>query len=403
MKESFQDDHQSYEIFTYEDCRYALSQYQKESGHNPFFVSGWDVGSDVLLPNLIVNQMIPSIEQNINKYYLVDDDNSCNEVSKYFRDRLEVYVPSRQIMIGGSATSLLCLVLLSLASNPDNQALVLEPSYFSVHDTFNLIRCSFQTICVSISHLTYDYDKIERILQERQIKIIVVTDPIFGSGISIEPDGYQRLVTMANHYHCTLVVDMARMGLLWNAKSEPILGERFSLICKAEQYAVVYSPCKKVFANGVKFGVLLSSEEIMRRLQIYSDSVLGSISVAQATFLELLLSDNSRSYITQQIKTNVSLVKRHYDILDARLYHSALSLIRPQMGHYALASYPAKGISEWDIFLRLLFKAGAYTLPMGLYGFHSDSFYFFRVNLLTELEDLISGMEGIIATLKNTE
>lgn len=366
-------------------------------------MSGWDVDSDVLLPHLIVEQTIPSIRQNINKYYLVENGNERNIISKYFRDQFRIFVSPEQVMVSGSATSLLCLVLLSLISGTNNPALVLEPSYFSVHDTLNLLQCNFQTICVSDTQFSYDYRQIEHIVQERSIRVIVVTDPIFGSGIPINSDGYQQLIALANQYHCTLVVDMARMGLLWDSTNEPILGERFSLICKAEQYAVVYSPCKKVFANGAKTGVLLSSKKVMERLQIYGDSVLGAVSASQASFLAALLSDQSRSYISKQMATNISLAKSRYDILHTLLQRSNCRLIRPQMGHYALAYCPTKKNSEWEIFLKLLYEAGVYTLPMGLYGFHSRSSYVFRVNLLSELEGLVHGMECIITILKDSE
>lgn len=252
MNNLLQNNHQPDGSFTYEDCYFALSQYKEKIGHTPFFISGWDVDSSVLLPHLIVKQTMPLIEQNINKYYLVDDDIGQKTVSEYFWNQLEIYVPPKQIMIGSSATSLLCLALLSLVSDTENQALVLEPSYYSVHDTFNLIRCNFQTICAFIPQFTYDYDRIEHIVQDEKIGVIVVTDPFFGSGIPLSSEGYKRLIAIANRYHCTLVIDMARMGLLWNAKDEPILGERFSLIRRAEQYVVVYSPCKKVFANGIR-------------------------------------------------------------------------------------------------------------------------------------------------------
>lgn len=404
MNKLFQNNRHPNKPFTYEDCHFALSQYQKETGHTPFFISGWDVDSNVLLPRLIAKQTIPSIEQNINKYYLVEDGNGCNIVSKYFRDHLNIFLPPDQIMIGNSATSLLCLALLSIVSvDTENQALVLEPSYYSVHDTFDLTRCSFQTIHASIPNFTYDYDRIEHIVQEKRIKMIVATDPFFGSGIPIDSNGYQRLVDIVNRYHCIFVVDMARMGLFWNIKDEPILGERFSMICKAEEYVVVYSPCKKVFANGIKTGILISSPNVMKRLQIYSDSVLGSVSASQIAFLNTLLSDESYHYISHQIATNILLAKKHYDILYALLYHSDCSLIQPQMGHYALVTCPTRGNTEWDIFLKLLYEAKVYTLPMGLYGFPSSSFYNFRVNLLAEIGGVVNGIECIMSTLKNSE
>ena len=402
-EKNFYNGHLANNPITYDECRRALSDYQAKTRRIPFFISDWDVDDNVLLPDLLLEHTLPRIKQNINKYYLIEDGVGCADTSQYLKKQIGISIPPKQILVGGSATSLLCLLLLSLLVDMEDQALILEPAYFSVHDMFDLFHRQPLTVSVSIPEFTYDYTKIENIIHNEKVKLLIVTDPIFGSGISIGQQGFCQLVELANKYHCVLVVDMARIGMHWDTKKEILLGQQLYWIQKAEQYAVVYAPCKNVFANGIKTGVLISSDSIAVRIGNYSDSFLGSISASQAEFLTTLLSEDSWSYISQQMASNISLAKAHFDILDALLHYSGCKVIKPDMGHYALSICPSTGCTERDIFFKLLREANVYTLPMGLYRLQSRDSYIFRVNLLAEMEALISGMECILATLKSNE
>ena len=394
--------HLSDEPFSYEDCHYHLQKYREEKGHDPILISSWDVDEKVKLPNLILEETLPHLPSNINKYYLVEEDHGRTIIAQYLQNRFKIEISPSQILIGGSATSLICLVLLVLADEKKH-ILVLEPSYYSVHDTLDLLRCQYHSVCVSIPEFTYDYKEIETIIRNEKISVLVVTDPVFGSGIPLHQECYRHLTDLANQYHCTLVVDLARMGLAWGAEDEPILGEQFTWIQRAKQYAAIYSPCKKVFANGMKTGILLSSLGLVKKLQCYGDSVLGSISASQSLFLNTLLLEDSHDYIWRQIRENISLAKSRFEIIRTLFQQHECTLFRPQMGHYALVTFPVTRSTEWRTFLKLLHKAGVYTLPMGLYGLSNRSLYSFRVNLFTDIEQLIEATDRIVAILENSE
>ena len=382
-------------ILTYEDCQLAYNHYLKVTGKAPISVSGWDVDKNVHLPYSILNKTLSSIEKDINTYYLVEEDIGNTIISDYVFSHVGISIHPKNILIGGSATALLSLVLLALTAQ-GAQPLVLEPSYYTVHDILTLINQRYLSIPISFPDLTYDYDAIERAIKEENIRIIVLTDPIWGSGIAIGQNNYLKIVSIANKYQCTLIADLARMGLQWDGPDEPLLGEYLDCICKSERYAVVYSPCKKLFANGVKTGVLISSENVMQQIHGYSDSFLGSISAAQASFLTCLFSKESSAYASSQIIKNSRLAKEHYDILNTLLYSTEWILLCPQMGHYALTALPSNGVSERDMFSQILNSAGVFTMPMGLYGIRCDSHYWFRVNLLMNLDSLIDAMEHIL-------
>ena len=390
------------ETFTYEDCHFILQKYREEKGHDPIFISSWDADEKVRLPYFILEKTLPYLSPDINKYYLIGEDQGQTSVAHYLNNRIGIELSPSQIIIGGSATSLICFTLLVL-TNRRKHILVLEPSYYSVHDTLDLLHCQYHSVCVSIPGFTYDYKEIEAIIQHEKINVIVVTDPIFGSGIPLSQECYHRLTDLANQYHCTLVVDLARMGLSWDAKDEPILGEQFAWIQRAKEYVAVYSPCKKVFANGMKTGILLSSEGLVNKMQCYGDSVLGSISASQSLFLSTLLLDDSRDYISRQICENISLAKSRFEIINTLFHQQKCTIYKPQMGHYALVTLPIAGSTEWQTFLKLLHQADVYTLPMGLYGYNSNLLYSFRVNLFTDIKKLIEAADRIVTTLENSE
>lgn len=389
------------EKIKYEDCKNLLRRYLEETEKEPFFISSWDVGKDVCLPKKILRDIIPALCKRINEYCLVEENDLQKKVSNYLIDRLGVNIFPKQVIIGSNATSLLCFVMLLLSSNKGN-TLILEPSYFPVHDVLSMLHTTYYSVNISMPEFSYDFGKIEEIFKNSKINTIVITDPIFGSGIPIKKAQYMRLIKLANKYHCTLLVDMARMGLQWSKTDEPILGEMLELITIAESYAVIYSPCKKVFANGIKTGILIMSNNLLDIAYCFADSILGSATASQATFLETLLLPESRDYVASQINKNTMLAKNRYGILYT-IVHNQLHLIEPQMGHYALVTFPKTHYTELELFGKLLFEANVYTLPMDLYGYDDADNYTFRINLLLDLEELINGIESIIAILKNSE
>ncbi len=395
----FNKNHLNQDKLTYEYCHGAYLNYLK-SGKLPFVISGWDVNNKIVTPVNILNSILTDIKINVNKYYLIEDDIGKSEIVQYL-SKHSIHVKTTQVLVANSATSLLCYAIFSVTSDK-NGVLVLNPTYYSTNDSLLLMKRNFISIGISLSKMSYDCNKIEHILQSSSINTIVLTDPIFGSGIPISADNYNSIIYLANKYHCTLIVDLARYGLIWNEKKEPIIGERLTYLKKAEKYVVIYSPCKKIFANGIKTGILISSENIAETLAYYSDSVLGSVSAAQIEFLKILLSENSEHYIYNQMENNVNQIKSQYEIIKSIILNSSLDILKPKMGHYALASFPLGGKTYQNVFDILLNKAHAYTLPMELYGISDDTSYLFRINLLSELDELVPVLWDILAILERS-
>lgn len=399
MNNFFNKNHLNKDKLTYEYCHDAYLHYLR-SGELPFVISGWDVSNTIVTPVNILNSIFTDIKTNVNKYYLIEDDIGKSDVVRYL-SRHGIYVKTNQVLVANSATSLLCYAIFSITSDKDG-VLVLNPTYYSTNDSLLLMKRNFVSIGVSLSQMSYDCNKIENILQSSNINTIILTDPIFGSGIPISADDYKNIIYLANKYHCTLIVDLARYGLLWNEKKEPIIGERLNTLKKAEKYVVIYSPCKKIFANGIKTGILISSENIAETLACYSDSVLGSVSAAQIEFLKILLSENSERYIYNQMENNINQIKSQYEMIKSIILNSSLDVLKPKMGHYALASFHLSGKTYLNIFDILLNKAHIYTLPMELYGMSDDTSYLFRINLLSELDELVQALWNILAILEKS-
>lgn len=395
-----QENHLNDDNITYEHCHEAYLNYLQTRGVSPFFISGWDVSNRISTPDSLLHEIIPTIEENINQYYLIEDDIGKTEVVRYL-SKFGLSIEMNQVLVANSATSLLCYAIFSVTSN-SSSVLVLNPTYYSTYDSLSLIKRDYVTINMMLPEFSLDCDKIEATLMSSNINTIVLTDPIFGSGIRISEENLTHLISLANKYQCTLIVDMARYGLSWSEITEPLLGERLFTLQKADHYAVIYSPCKKIFANGVKTGVLISSNDVAETLALYSDSVLGAVSSAQIEFFKVLLSPASEKYIQRQMENNISQIKHHYDALKSITFNTELNIFQPQMGHYALASFPMHNKSHLAIFHELLDKAVTFTLPMSLYGLSDNTNYLFRINLLADIDELVQSLWRILSTLEHS-
>lgn len=366
----------------------------------PLFISGWDSKKSVSQLKDVSDCAWTEAQNDINRYINVEEDYINSDIINYISRTKNIDITSKQIMISGSASSLIALSILSLSVHAGT-FLIIAPTYFSFTDILPLIQN--RAIIVSPNQKNeIDYTEIESILNRENIIAIVITDPIFGYGICMQPQEYEVLIKLSNKHHAVLICDFAREGPSWNSFS-PLLGKNLEYLIQAERFIAIYSPCKKLDINGLKTGVLLATAELVYDLQNYSDAILGSLSAPQIHFFRLLLKEEFDSSVQKQCDALVKIAKSNYETIKSLFIGTHTQIIKPSEGFFAVTKVPKTALpftDDLDIFDYYLQHANIITLPLSLYYFPNTLQYCFRVNLLLEKVDLLKGMSAAI-TLEN--
>ena len=127
-----------------------------------------------------------------------------------------------------------------------NNVLVFTPCYFTNESA--LLSLGFNIFFTYLSNNTIDKAELVSLIKEKRINSILITDPIYGMGVSIKNETYNKIIEIAKEYKVTLIVDYSYGNMVWN-EQEHIFN--YNLVSKLSSsginYFIVDSLPKKLF------------------------------------------------------------------------------------------------------------------------------------------------------------
>ena len=374
----------------------AKTQYQITTGNAPIFLSDWDSDyNSVQMPTLKIDNSSLSAMQ---KYYFWTDEwNFRESIQNFFTSQYNYSLSTDKFAIGTNGTASIMLALTALKEAGKRCALIITPIYFS---TLNLLdELEFEVVEFNLSpknDFVIDAQAIEQTIINNRVDVLIVTNPIFGTGIEISIPILEELSNICNSFDICLLMDYVYGGLPWAIENPryyifnlPV----YKAISSAEQYIFIESISKRVFLNGAKFALVFSNPRLMRRILRLSVFMAGSMSLQQVSLVPQLYSNTSVPALTELITENAITAHNRYRMLKCLLSDSQIRLSNACNGYFALASIPKK-LHKDDIeyAMSILNKTGVLTTPHSRYLLSEDNTYSFRINLLLNKNELIEGM-----------
>lgn len=369
----------------------------------PFFISDWNSDKAVLRLNSLARISYDYSLPHIDTYYSAGDNFCQEKIIHILNKNYNISMQKNQITIGNNATSLISFCVINLISKGISNFLAITPVYFSAIDAIQIGHGKIAFIQPILPNLTIDINAFEDKIKYLNIQAVIITDPYFGFGKEINQNIFEQLVMICSNYGCTIICDFARYGLNWtNDKESLIFNEKIHLLQYSDNYVAIYSPCKKMFANGIKTAIMITSENIGKLWENYTDSMLGSISSAQLAFLDSLLDNHNQKEIVSHLKKNIVYFQANYDKISSCIIDSNIISFQPNMGNYMVLGLP-KIKSDYITFQNILFHCNINTLPLSLYHFFDESRYFFRVNLSLESIKLLNAVSSLETFIKSVQ
>jgi len=360
-----------------------------------FFVSDWNKTEKLIdFPNNYLNPIKNNLVINKNRYYFSDEFQEekykfKNSIFKFYNKNINL----NNFCILNNGTSGLFIIFLILKNLNNDKALVFTPTYFTHINVFNNIgiKCNFFNVNLVRTGMDIDFNRLENYIIKENINLLVVTDPLFGIGLSIGKENYEILISICKKYNIWIVIDYLYGGMEWDSDNHIFNECFFSFFEKYEKMVLVESISKRLFLNGMKWCIIYANNEIIQNIENLSVSFLGSLTCIQISLFHELYSMKNIKEINEIIHKNIINIKLCYEQIQAMLIGTDYFLSNSNSGYFTLMGIPyyrlnnTKGIKAAEF---LAHKVKIITIPHERYGFILDDFYTFRVNLSLKKDEL---------------
>lgn len=379
----------------------SIDSLLERSNNDTLFLSSWDRDikeSDV--PFNLIKKAIRISINDVNKYQYMDE---MLETKEYIKNTIlneeKISISSQNIAVATNGTAGAFLILKTLSEHQHLSPLLLTPIYFSYISALNALCETIEYYQVLQNEkIVFDYEKIELLMREKHINLIVINDPLFCSGLPIENKVYKQLILLCEKYKATLLVDFLYGGMEWYGERHYTQTYLLKEISKGKSVFLIDSMPKRLFINGIKNAVIYGESSNIQNLEKLSVYTVGCMVYSQISLLKELYNPKNKSVINEIINQNVSTAVHNYTFIKSLLLDSNCYLNECSSGHFALCNIPyylLEKDSNINIAKSILNRFNIITIPHDRYLYFDSSNYCFRVNLLHSKPSLALGINNI--------
>jgi aspartate/methionine/tyrosine aminotransferase len=253
-------------------ARHADLEAAHGDGDGGSFLSGWQC------QNPWISEIRSAVEQEetrlaAERYFYFEDDAQISDGLMRLHEKFDGSKP-QAIICGAGSSSLIFTFCTWLKTNGYREVFYLPPLYFSLH--FALRLFGIRARAVSGRH-PYEPDFTINLPTERSI--LIVTDPIWYAGLSLDVKLVTKIGEWQKNTRSTVFVDGSFQYLRWNgvqdeatASLDPMLTIR--LVC----------PTKIVAAHGFRFSHALLPYVLLEEYKHIYSNIFGSASLESIAF-----------------------------------------------------------------------------------------------------------------------
>lgn len=371
------------------------------TNNDTFFISDWNKESDIL--NFDINhKLINQYHTQKNIYFYSDELQNLKKNYAPFvlcGKTLEP-ISSKQFSVVSNCTiaGFLCLYYINKLKNGIN-ALILAPTYFSHIRVLQDIGAKIYYIdCYQNENVI---NEIYEIINHNTIDVIIATEPLFGTGVSLSENIFYEISEICGDYEIYFLIDYAYGGMKWN----DYIGsqETFFINLTKNNYTIlIESVCKRIFLNGMKHGIIVANNQIIKEIEEISVYIAGCLSEQQILIYKQLYNINSQNYITETINHNNKHYSSNYSLVKALLADSPFIISPCNCGYFCLIGILKNSkITNMEIAQNILISTNILTIPHDRYIFRDDKYYYFRINLAVSQDKLLSSLQVLLKTYSN--
>lgn len=379
-------------------------KYEKNKGKSPYFLSDWDnyKEDELIFPQHILKKVyLNSIERSSSYSFMSSVESYKTIFSNFLLEREGVRIDKKNIAISHNSTTAIHLCIHALTLLNVKRFLVITPVYFSVLNLLKNSKLSINYFHLNIkNNFRINFDELEIFIKEQYIEAIIVTDPVFCTGIEYEINSLQKIVDMCKKYKIWLLYDYTLGGVLWNEKKFGIVNsKKIKEIIKLDKFIFIDSITKKLFLNGLKFSSIIANTHIIELVEDNSENFSGGLNYSQIKLFEEIYNQSNYDTIHNILTTNLLSIKNTYKLIKSVLIKSDFDIVCPNSSNFTIIFHKSKKIKDIDykIFItKVLYEKNVLLIPLCRFFFYNDNLFGFRVNLSKNTDKLISAISKSI-------
>ncbi len=369
------------------------------------FISTWEKENDTLSFNSnLVKNAVELYEDNRSKYFFMDE---MQELKTWYNK--EVFIPqnieisTHNFVFAPNGTTSAFVILQMLNQIKKIKAVLLSPIYFTYINVLRDMKADIEYMqVISNGKLSIDYAKLEQIISEKKINLLILNDPIFGTGVPIHSADYFFINDICKKYDIHLFIDYIYGGMEWNSERTIINKFLVNMVRDFSNIILIESVSKRLFLNGLKNCLVFGSSEFIRNFERCSTYTIGSLVYSQITIIQQIYAKTNRNTVLNQINENILFAKSNYELLCTTIANTKLSISDCSSGYFCILGIPyscLKCTSSDHAAIKIMDDTNILTIPHDRYLYFDKQFYYFRVNLT--LKNLITSIYVLLDTYLN--
>ncbi len=370
----------------------AALEYKKKTNKLPFFISDWNPDKTNLIT--LNHNFFISKYSNHDYLYSIDDVGYKKSFINYCAKNNNQML-ANAFTLFSNATLALYHVFNYLKMNNRNNILAFTPCYFTNESSIHNLQLNLSFFeCIDFKY----FNEIEFIkhIKLKKINAILISDPIYGVGKSIDISTYKSIIKICKEHKLSIVIDYAYGNMLWQEANHIFNFELFKILSNGDiDFYLVDSLPKKLFYNGLKFAMLFSLPQNIKKLEQTSIYIQGTITANQLNFYNNCYKINNVALLNTTINSYINKAQNTYKLLKNIIQQNSNScILDSDSSIFSLVGISRKNIKKDDMnFAKSMIKDnGIFLTPHSRYNFYDDDFFYFRINLLKDTHEILSNL-----------
>lgn len=365
-------------------------------------ISDWNnEDSNIFIPNklLVLSSKISSFEYS--KYYFIETiKDSKTSLSNFIKLSYKININKNNILLVNNSTYAIYLVCKSLKELNLNRALLITPLYFSIEH--NLKKLDFS---LTYYHLTnennfnFNLENISKLLDEQYIEVVFLTNPIFCVGQVIKHNDLVEFLELIISRNIWIVIDNTLGEMTWNKNNKLLNIFLLEMFTKYDKLIYIDSASKKLFINGLKNSIIISSLHKNTSIEYDSDYNIGSLTVNQVNLINEIYNVNNQYIVDETMNSNIDLFMNNYILCKNLIEESDYYIVDTNSGFHTCIMhkrYKSFDINQKSLIKKLLFKHNIIFFPLEHFSFHNSNNFGFRINLSKHPSKLTKALKCLI-------
>ncbi|MDM5236539.1 aminotransferase [Bacillus cereus] len=312
------------------------------------------------------------------------------EIAKYLKKQFAVsYDPSEEIIVTVGASQALDVAMRAII-NPDDEVLIVEPSFVSYAPLVTLAGGVPVPVATTLENeFKVQPEQIEAAITAKT-KAILLCSPNNPTGAMLNKSELEELAVIVEKYNLIVLSDEIYAELVYDE-----VYTSFASIQNMREHTILISGFSKGFAmTGWRLGMIAAPVQFSElMLKIHQYSMMCAPTMSQFAALEALRGGNN-----EVVRMRDSYKKRR-NFMTTSFNEMGLTCHVPGGAFYVFPSVASTGLSSAEFAEQLLLEEKVAVVPGSVFGESGEGFI--RCSYATSLEQLMEAMKRMERFIEN--